>query len=52
MKILNKFPRRQPTPEPEPDPATEPEVATDSAKATKATNPKTKRKISSLKLRE
>ena len=52
---LDKITKREPTlkpaidPEVAKEPATEPEVATEPTKATKA---KTKRKISSLKLRE
>ena len=48
VKKLDEMPKREPTPEP----ATEPEVATKPTKPTKASKTKTKRKISSLKLRK
>ena len=48
IKFFDKIPKRQPTLEP----ATEAEVAAKPSKATKAIKAKTKRKISSLKLRE
>ena len=58
IKNFDKVPTREPTPEPatEPEvakePTTEPEVAKESTRATKTTTAKTKRKTSSLKLRE
>ena len=58
IKNIDNIPTREPTPEPirEPEigkePAIEPEVATEPTTAAKATKVKTKRRISSLKLRE